>query len=54
MLNRFWSLSKKYFTTPDLNGQYQAGRNGNQGSIKNLSLFYIVCQVLRRHFCEKL
>ena len=46
MLNRFWSLSKKPFTPLFL-----------KDSIKqegNTSLFYIVFQVLRRYFCEKL
>ena len=40
--------------SPVFNGQYQAGWNANQHQMKSTSLFYIVFQVLRRYFCEKL
>ena len=46
-LNRFCQLSKPPPPLPDLNRQNQDEWNINQDQMKNMTPFYIVCQVLK-------
>ena len=54
MVNIFWSLRKNLSPPPPLFLTDNIKLDGMSIKINNTSLFYIVFQVLRRYFCEKL